>query len=76
MLQDSEGVPPDLQRLIFHGKQLYSGTLADYSVQEHDWLHLLLRVRCGARGGPGAAVLWTCPMRALGKRACAGAGGA
>jgi hypothetical protein len=45
-IQDLDGTPPDVQRLIFEGKQIEDGsTLGDYKIRHESTIHLLLRVR-------------------------------
>jgi ubiquitin C len=46
MIETSEEIPADQQRLLFAGKQLENGTtLEDDSIRSHDTIHVTLRMR-------------------------------
>ena len=42
-----EGTSVETQRLIFNGKLLEAGTVADYNIQNHSTVQLVLRLRGG-----------------------------
>uniref|UniRef100_A0A1B0G3R7 Ubiquitin-like domain-containing protein n=1 Tax=Glossina morsitans morsitans TaxID=37546 RepID=A0A1B0G3R7_GLOMM len=47
-IQEEQGVPYDLQRLIFAGKQLQDDfAISDYNIYNHPTLYLVLRLRGG-----------------------------
>ncbi len=46
LIQSTEGIPPDQQRLIFAGKQLEDERLlSDYNIKEKDKIIMILRLR-------------------------------
>ena len=50
-VQRKEGIPPDLQRLIFPPNQLEDErTFASYEIQDGSTIHLVLRMRSGSYG--------------------------
>lgn len=51
-VQDSEGIPPNQQRLMFKGRQLEDPRLlADYGIKSGSVLYLVLRLRGGGDAG-------------------------
>jgi ubiquitin len=49
-IQDIDGIPSNLQRLIFASTELEDGrTISDYNIQKNDIIHLMLRLSGGGK---------------------------